>query len=350
MHVDWLRLKQGHDPQTVPDWGAGWVLALDANGVCEWQTVKALEHVGSYDTRLRIRASAGVVEVDGNPSKWGRLDNVFGLGLDAALALYNGILADLGLPPFSDGERINPTLHRVSGHIEDSCHGRALVTRIDLARTYACGRDLPAVLRALSQQQWHGKPPSGHGPGSLSWGSRRYRRLKAYDKGAEMAKHRTPECSESDAAYLQGLREWVKEQGLMRWEMELGRDGLRQLGMRFLGEMSEQKLEDVMQSVQKKMFPSVGAGGLEDVAEALRANGYGQQVAERAQGIAYQWAAEVDVFSQMRRPTAYRYRAILAEVGIDIRQPLQDVTALRVQPRVVELAEPAIPSWYRAAA
>lgn len=69
----------------------------------EFSTPKFGEGRGSYETTLNIRMVDGKLEVRGNPSAFGRLDNLFGVGLDEGIAIYNGVLAGLGLPPFTEG-------------------------------------------------------------------------------------------------------------------------------------------------------------------------------------------------------------------------------------------------------
>nr|AKN36250.1 hypothetical protein [Vibrio splendidus] len=57
---------------------------------------------GSYSTKLTIRCNGTRVRVEGNPSRWQRMDNLFGLQtLDECVAIYNHILASYNLPPFT---------------------------------------------------------------------------------------------------------------------------------------------------------------------------------------------------------------------------------------------------------
>lgn len=57
---------------------------------------------GSYSTKLNIRCDGQRVRVEGNPSRWQRMDNLFGLQtLDECVAIFNHVLAQYGLPPFT---------------------------------------------------------------------------------------------------------------------------------------------------------------------------------------------------------------------------------------------------------
>ncbi|OOF18885.1 hypothetical protein BZJ17_15850 [Salinivibrio sp. IB574] len=71
---------------------------------------KVLE--GSYSTKLTIRCNGNRVRVEGNPSRWQRMDNLFGLTqLDDCVAIYNHVLAQYGLPPFTKNTKLK---HRQS--------------------------------------------------------------------------------------------------------------------------------------------------------------------------------------------------------------------------------------------
>ena len=57
---------------------------------------------GSFSTKLTIRCNGQRVRVEGNPSRWQRLDNLFGLTtIDECVAVYNHILSKYDLPPFT---------------------------------------------------------------------------------------------------------------------------------------------------------------------------------------------------------------------------------------------------------
>lgn len=67
---------------------------------------------GSFSTKLTIRCDGTRVRVEGNPSRWQRIDNLFGLQtLDECVAVYNHVLATYDLPPFTKNTRFS---HRQS--------------------------------------------------------------------------------------------------------------------------------------------------------------------------------------------------------------------------------------------
>lgn len=352
MGIDWVSIRQQHDPETVPDWGEGWVFSITPDGETEWETLRTVRQLGSYASSCHIRCYDGVVEWRGNPSRWDRPDNIWGYpSLWDALRLINRQVTGLGLPAFTTGgRRLDPHQSTRSGK-DLYQFDTAILTRVDLATVYEAGKDAAAVMRALEQQLWHGKCAQRFDPYSLSWGSRQHTRIKWYDKAKEMATHKLPkDASDEWQAYRRRLVDYAEQRGLLRFEVELGRNTLRRLGMRALRDWDDGRARETMESIRRKMMPETGAGGLADIADALVDVGYTNRQARTAENLAYKWAAGADVFGELAGDyslqTAYRYRAMLRKVGVDIRQPLLDVTALRVQPRVVEMTAATPPAWY----
>lgn len=62
---------------------------------------------GSFSTKLTIRCDGQRVRVEGNPSRWQRMDNLFGLKtLDECVAIFNHVLVQYHLPPFTKNTHI----------------------------------------------------------------------------------------------------------------------------------------------------------------------------------------------------------------------------------------------------
>lgn len=355
--IDWLTLAQQYPPGSVPDLGDGAFLVIDADGVEERRSARWVHERESHDTSVAIRSSGGLVEFSGNPSRLGRLDNVFGLYWLGALSRVNSLLDARGLPAFSSSI-LRPAARVLERSkfgvcVSDGC----VVRRVDLCRNFATGEKpagVASLIRSLRQGTWQGKV-GRELDWSASWGSRRSRYAKVYAKGPEMRAHapRGKVLNEWDPEaieYRERVAGWCEEVGLVRWEVQFGRDGLRALGMRTLGGFDVEQLEQEAENMREKIWPSVGLGGLSEISGALQERGVSARQAAFLQALAYEWASGVDVFSQFEQPTAYRYRKLLRLVGVDIRHGLRDVTALRVQPRVVDLQPAAVPDWYRQAA
>jgi hypothetical protein len=159
---DWLNAWQQFPTGEYPDFLGGRVISIDgacdfsrrrvtdgetgeitdAWAVCgsdeiEYSTAKFGQHRGSFETTIMIRMVGGRLEVRGNPSAYGRLDNLFGVSLDDGMAIYNEILASIGLPIFTEGEERDIWMQREQTMMKD--YTGAHITRADFTVNQAVG-------------------------------------------------------------------------------------------------------------------------------------------------------------------------------------------------------------------
>ena len=80
-------------------------MRIDRDGAVETVTLKKERIEGSHETAVFIRCDGETVWFDGNVSKFGRPDNVFGYTFSQCLQIINGILSRYGLPPFTEGNK-----------------------------------------------------------------------------------------------------------------------------------------------------------------------------------------------------------------------------------------------------
>lgn len=162
MFCDWLNVWQQFNAADYPDFLGGRVVSVE--GACglsrqkvvdretgeigeawalsgsddiEYNTAKFMQHRGSYETTLLIRMVNGRLEVRGNPSAFGRLDNLFGVGLDDGILIYNHVLEGLGLPIFTEGEVLDVWLQ--NEQTWQKLYTGAHVTRADYTVNQAVG-------------------------------------------------------------------------------------------------------------------------------------------------------------------------------------------------------------------
>ncbi|WP_041067153.1 hypothetical protein [Thiolapillus brandeum] len=99
--IDWLSVTQEHPEGGLPVVGKEMITKYDLQTgqiLRDSPNSKPLE--GSYSTYLLVRCDGSKVSVEGNPSRWQRPDNLFGLQtFDDCIQVYNLVLKDLGLPP-----------------------------------------------------------------------------------------------------------------------------------------------------------------------------------------------------------------------------------------------------------
>lgn len=162
MFCDWLNVWQQHDHE-LPDFLGGRVVSVTGRAtfggaICidkttgeqgeglavfgddlevDYSTAKFVQHRGSFETNLHVRCVQGRVQVSGNPSAFGRLDNVFGLGLDECIEVYNQVLDQLGLPAFTPGEVVKQWLQN-EDRMQTTYTG-AHITKVDLTENFAVG-------------------------------------------------------------------------------------------------------------------------------------------------------------------------------------------------------------------
>ena len=230
--IDWLKLKQRHSDIEVPDWGETLRLEFDlASGELQQQFVKGAYIDGSHDTRLYVRCSGGVLEVSGNPSKWGRLENLMGLtSMDACIGVYNGVLASLGLPLFE----LKCLAMRIGTRGGDRVRLGPVISQVHLTANLMVGHggERP-YLDWLSAQTFARSPYERSRPTTVQAGRLDRRQHQVYAKGPEIRAHalkwrraRSPKkLAEKDEAvtYLERLADWADQAGVLRSELKLGR-------------------------------------------------------------------------------------------------------------------------------
>ena len=149
--IDMLDVHQDHD-KSLSVFGSELVVRLDLQtGEKLTESPKSSSLEGSYSSKLRVRCNGTRVSVQGNPSRWHRLDNLFGFqSISDCIAVYNHVLLGLGLPPFTLCANY---FYRQSedGTVAKLVSDGAMIDRIDFTRNLSVtpGRELD-VLRSLS--------------------------------------------------------------------------------------------------------------------------------------------------------------------------------------------------------
>lgn len=103
--IDKLCVTQDHYPvdgQVLPQVGEYRNWRTDMKTGESSESIGKLKLEGSFSSLLTICSDGFRVSVYGNPSRWQRIDNLYGLEtIDECIAVYNHILIGLGLPPFT---------------------------------------------------------------------------------------------------------------------------------------------------------------------------------------------------------------------------------------------------------
>ena len=322
---------------------------------------------GSHATAIRLKSEDGLISLCGNPGRWSRPDNLFNADLDDTVKAANHILALQGLPGFDYGEpigsqRMSKKLTNTGDFIYASGEGgfasyfgqdykpdafvtcrpdhtfrqAARVWTIHITRNYLAGspNDALAVLNWLDSQSVARVKKKRFGKSTVTWGSLNYCQVEAYLKADEMLDHcKGPierEMMRQSPAY-----QWAKENGVVRVELKLAKDFLRDRGLTWLGAWDMSKVIDLFEE-RTEVLRRVKT----DIEEFDPA-----QLPTRIATTAAAWLRGVDVKTTMANGTFYRHAKMLREYGIDIAEK-RNVEAMPIRIKTIELSASAIPEWY----
>jgi hypothetical protein len=330
--VDWVSISQVHPEGGLPQVDSGAVWAADEDGAIEWRTLKAVRHVGSFETSLAVRCDGHRVTVSGNVSRFGRPDNLFGYGWRECVQRVNVVLAGYGLPPMTAGECVQRA--RGDGYLETMWTG-AKFTRLDLTANYEAGSAEAAMLVMQYLGTQHNGRKNGRvlgGGETVDWGAgSRHLYAKAYVKHLEL---RRRGCAD------ERLVAHCEARGVVRFEITAKSMALRRLGCSWLGEFERGfamgelvRLFDEHAAVMTRA--ERGTDDLDELPKHLR-------------GTARDYLAGMDLPRVMKTATFYRHRSALLPYGIDIS--VRNVKPFSPRVRVVELTRAEIPAWYQLAA
>lgn len=336
--IDWVSMYQAHGGN-LPKLSDGFFIRLDAEGLHESTTLKKTRIEGSYESAVFVRCDGVTVWFEGNVSKFGRTDNVFGYSFGECMARINALLGTLGLPPFTAG---------VKGEFGKDCKPGwtgARITRLDVTRNYATGSAENAhhFMRWLSGQQASRIKTGTHGAGETVDFGRGSREIysKAYLKGVELTKHITknkvgilPHLSKPiPSSYLANLASWCNDVGLVRFETTYKSTFLIKHNLQYLGGFDMTRLINDFDQRNEILFRSTS-----DIDELTHLD-------TKLLSVYRMWQAGDDITSKYSRATLYRYRAKLLPYGVDIAIK-SNVIKFEPKTRVIKLGPVSQPHFY----
>jgi len=325
LFIDWITITQHHQGAVLPILTGGVTVHYSADGVPIFERNQSTRFAGSFETSVRVGCDGFRVSLSGNPGRFSRKDNVFNHGLAGTIEACNRILVELGLPPFTDSASHRPAGE--SGTVSQSRRG-AVISRLDITRNYTTGSESSAraFIRWLGSRSIARMKRGQAGDESVWWANTRHM-LKAYIKHLEMLKHGTDKNDE--------MLVWLKEQGVVRVEIELKKRLLSELGLNDLGNITDAKLAEIYES-QIEPFKRADRSGDEDIIEAIP---------QKSRVYAAAWLAGQDMRTMTSERTLYRHAKVLRECGIDILAP-RNIERFPVKIRFIELEPLAMPDWY----
>lgn len=321
---------------------------------------KVLE--GSYSTKLTIRCDGTRVRVEGNPSRWQRMDNLFGLlTLDECVAIFNNVLARYNLPPFTKNTLVQ---YRQSpnGKTAQLVGNGAEITAIDWTINHEIGQGKEqSFIRGMSSMQiGRGRKPKLYPDGNTcNWGEgSTWIMTKLYNKAAELKKHlkkdqrKKEPISDDRLNYIQSLIQYCEQKGVVREEHSLRQALIKRHNLQFYGRVTEadfcphlKEIETAMNTIQ------ISHDEHQSIADQLLALGIvkSQQAANTTQSHALLWQHGMDLRQTLKSSQFYEHKARLKAIGIDIGQQF-DVSRMcptLKRSEVIEIRRLPIPSWYQ---
>lgn len=366
MFIDWLTISQEYDFD-LPVVCDVFTLTIDANTNEVLSTRQPrFKHEASHSTSVTIHIQGRKVRVEGNPSRIGRLDNLFGFTtVEQCIAVYNGLLRDYGLPAFTRCTRVDIRQGQSGAKAGDVLSDGAKIERIDLTTNLAMGKDnVLAYLRGVSSQRighsiGHLYPngrtvswtPKGNGEG----GRLQYR--KAYDKAFEMDQNLIPKIKRlygdqsPEFAYVQRVRDYCVEQGVVRMEQELKGEYLKRESLCYWGLFDEGRFAELHREflrIDEKL--KVTAMDIVSISQQLLAEGLCPNIrsARTTASYALEWMTGAQLDFKKRQVNAHA--ALLNQIGINIRNACDTSRFAPVfvrQVREIEKAPLAVPLWYQ---
>lgn len=354
--IDWLTVHQDH-LQSLPIVGSEMVIRVDLqSGEYLSESPKSKSVEGSHSSNLQIRCNGNRVSVDGNPSRWNRLDNIFGFtSISNCISVYNQILKQNGLPPFTRSINYWYRQGEDGSRAQLTCDG-AMIDRIDLTRNFSVSVDNELVfLRGLSSFSiGKGKEPYLYPNGcTVDWykgSTLRYK--KVYKKAFDLISHKSKylkNSTQEEVIYYQKLIDWSNEVGLLREEHSFKMPWLRRKQLCFFGKTLESDFLPYLNDIENLMKRlQVMKLDYETIAEQLieRKIVSNSQSANATQAVAHKWLHGSII---KKNSQYYVHRSRLLQLGIDISMPF-DVSKMPPQIRsntLIEVKPVSPPGWYR---
>jgi II/X family phage/plasmid replication protein len=360
--LDKLEMYQIHQ-EKLPLVGGNAFLPIDleTGETSEQPNVFNKQYEGSFTSTLRIRCDGHKVVVRGNPSRWNRIDNLFGLQtIDECVLVYNQILAKLGLPPFTKNTKVIMMPSKTGTHTRVG--NGAVITHLDFTTNHYVGYGKEQTfLKALSTQSINRSIPAYLYPNenTVEWFSKNFqgngssfRYVKCYTKAADLIRNERKRCSKQDHQaidYYTKLINYCIQMGVVREEHSYKSKFLKNYKLDLYGITKENdfdQLNNCITEIRKRL--EVTHMKYELISDQLLAQDIckSRQAANSTQNYYSLWLHGHQLEKQS---TQYRvHKARLKQLGIDIsikldisRSPLRLVAS-----EVIEVRPLPKPDWY----
>ncbi|MBN3050850.1 Replication-associated protein G2P [Pectobacterium brasiliense] len=363
MFYDWLTIEQDFGyPLPILSDVAYLRIHVDtgeSSDLCQ----PVFQHKGSFCDQVSISVRGSVLKMSGNPSRWNRLENLFGIHtIDACVQVYNTILSELGLPAFTKCTKIWPRQAKENeraGLVTDG----ACIREIHLTSNRRVGKaNEDDYIAGLSTLPYRNSMPRLHSNGkSVDWLSKKGNATliypTVYNKAHELKLHALSKIENrfgkdsDEVRYLQRVIEFCEENGIVRFEQKLKSRFLQKHGLLFWGLTDYSiliTLHDTFISLDKSLM--VTSMDFDTISEHLISQGVvdNTRSANTTAMYAIQWMHGHSFNFDKKQVQTHRAR--LRKIGIDIAQRcnISKFSPIFVRNRrEVVVSDCPIPEWYR---
>lgn len=362
MFYDWLSIEQDFGYQLPIIGDVAYQRIYLETGEASSLSQPVFSHKGSHCDSVKIHISGSVLRVSGNPSRWNRLENLFGLRtVDNCVSVFNQILKDLNLPPFTKCTELFTRTPK-DAKFEFFSDG-AVIKELHITSNKIVGQgNENDYLAGLSTLNYRYSVPRLHSNGqSVDWlskqGNAHLIYPTVYNKAHEMELHSVTKIKNKfgeyskELNYLKNVIDYCKENGVVRFEQKLKSRYLKRENLHYWGLTDYTRLNELHNEfldLDKKL--SVNAMDFETISEQLLRHGVVETTrsANTTAMYAIQWMHGHSFDFSKRH--LQRHRACLRKIGIDIAQrcnlsKFSPVTVREI--RQVQVSDCPVPSWYQ---
>lgn len=361
--IDQLFIQQDHHQGGLPLVGRHVIERVDLEtGEKLPPSVNQKTLEGSFSTKLTIRCDGTRVRVEGNPSRWQRVDNLFGLQtIDECVEIYNHVLSFYDLPPFTKNTRF---AHRQTADGKSSAlvGNGAEITLIDWTRNHQVGEGrAQSFIRGLSSMQiGRGRKPKLYPDGNTcNWGEgSTWIMTKLYNKAVELqrnllkAQRKKEGVSPEVLQYVTTLIEYCNSVGVVREEHSLRQALLKRHNLQFYGNVTEHDFYNHLNDIENAMKTiHVSHDEHQSIAHQLLAAGVVDTLRKANTTMSYftMWQHGSDLREVLNKSQFYEHKARLKAIGIDVGQKF-DVSRMcptLKRSEVIEVEPLRVPDWYK---
>lgn len=363
MFYDWMTIEQDFGYQLPLLGDVAYQRIHVDSGEASALSQPTFKHKGSFCDVVSISIRGSILKVSGNPSRWGRLDNLFGLAsIDSCVAVYNVILDSLGLPCFTKCTRI---FQRQTAENEktSSLADGAIIKELHITSNRSVGHgNEDDYISALSTQPYRNSVPRLHSNGkSVDWLSKQGNvnliYPTVYNKAHELTLHSLPKIKNHFGAdskeykYLESVISYCANNGVVRFEQKLKTRFLQKNKLNFYGLSDYTTLKELHSKfINLDKTLSVTAMDFDTISEHLISQGIvdSTRSANTTAMYAIQWMHGHNF--DFNKKQVQTHRARLRKIGIDIAQRCNiskfSPVIVREQ-RDITVSDCHIPSWYQ---